>query len=148
MKVYQELLKNVGVTSAPVSGILNADRLKGAVAGSIKHAIADDGRLQTSMRDSFRQLIRSGNLDTVEATSKKVELRTGKIMWVRRVVTSSKACDFCHLLAGTWFKASDGKAAPRQFHDSCTCKLEMKIDSPEVEDFEFDLDDDFEDFEF
>jgi hypothetical protein len=125
LKVYQELLKSVGLVTSPAPGKMDPERLKGAVAGSIKHAIADDGRLETSMRDSFNQIIRSGTRDTIAATSAKIEAKTGQSILVKRM-TGSDPCKYCADHSGTWFKADTHENFSR-YHDSCKCHIEMKV---------------------
>lgn len=125
LKVYKELLKSVGLVTSPVPGKMNADRLSGAVAGSIKHAIDDDGRLETSMRDSFNQIIRSGTRDTIAATSAKIESKTGSAILVQRV-TGANPCKYCDDHSGVWFSADTHESFSR-YHDHCKCRIEMKI---------------------
>lgn len=160
LKVYKELLKSVGLVTSPVPGKMDADRLKGAVAGSIKHAIDDDGRLETSMRDSFNQIIRSGARDTIAATSAKIEASTGQSILVQRV-TGADPCKYCDDHSGVWFSADTHESFSR-YHDHCKCRLEMKIGKlskaekalenmgDSYDQFKQDVasvDDDFDDFE-
>lgn len=123
--VFRELLKSEGLTLSPVAGKMDPERLKGAVAGSIKHAIENDGKLETTMRDSFSQIIRAGNRDTVDETSRKVEKRTGDYILVQRI-TGADPCKYCEDNAGVWFHADSHESFSR-YHDHCKCRLDMKI---------------------
>jgi hypothetical protein len=124
-KVYRELLKSSGVTASPVTGTLDSERLKGAVAGSIKHAIENDGKLERSITNSFAQIIRAGNRDTVDETSRKVKSRTGDSILVQRV-TGADPCGYCVEHSGVWFEA-DSQETFSRYHDNCKCRLDLKI---------------------
>lgn len=125
MKVFRNLLKDSGITTSPVAGQMDPERLKGAVAGSIKHALENDGKLETTMRDSFSQLIRAGNRDTVDETSRKVRDRTGDSILVQRV-TGADPCAYCKDHSGVWFHA-DSQDSFARYHDHCKCRIDMKI---------------------
>jgi hypothetical protein len=124
-KVYRELLKSSGITASPVAGKMDPERLKGAVAGSIKHAIENDGKLESTLKDSFSQLIRAGNRDTVDETSRKVKSRTGDSILVQRV-TGADPCKYCEDHSGVWFHA-DSQDTFSRYHDNCKCRIDMKI---------------------
>lgn len=140
------ILKSGGVTVLPEYGVIDQERLKGAVSGSITHAIDNDlERLSTTMTDSFSQIIRSGSRSTTEATTKKVQEKTGAVMLIQRVTGSSRPCEYCIKHSGEWFRASsDAATQAYRFHDSCRCRIEMKVEVEEKDEFYLDDEDDFD----
>lgn len=127
---YTEEIKAAGVALVAIPAIINAERLRSAVGGTINHAISGDvAAMNSTMEGSFKNIIKSGERETIKQAGERVEVLTGKRTYARRVIDGPNPCKYCLDQANIWWRSGEAQEEKAYaFHDYCACIIEFKIE--------------------
>lgn len=127
--IYDELLKESGTSLRATIGSIDEKRLNEIIKISIGDSL--DGNLEKAsgfVSGSFRQIVQTGNRETIAITGYELKKR-GVSIGSRRRTTSSDPCDYCRERSGVIVSLgkNDGDEELFQFHDHCRCELEVVV---------------------
>lgn len=127
--IYDELLKNSGTSLRATLGSIDEKRLNEIIKISIGDSL--DGefeKVSSFISGSFRQIVQTGNRETISITGYELKKRGVKV-GSRRKTTSSDPCDYCKERSGVIVSLGQdsGDEELFQFHDHCRCELEVVV---------------------
>ena len=126
--VYSRLLQDNGYSFRATRALLDEKRFNEIIKIAIGDSLDEDyDKAASFISGSFRQVVQSGNRETIAATGYELSKHGISIFGARRT-TSSDPCQYCRERNGVLVSVDeDGDGVLFSFHDHCRCELEIVV---------------------
>jgi hypothetical protein len=127
-EVYSKILKKHGHSAGAAKGVIDEKRLREVIKIAIGDSL-DEEYAQTSsfVRGTFRQIVATGNRETVLATGEQARKNGARMIGIRRS-SGGNSCDYCKERDGVAIELGGEDAQSLySYHDFCRCSLEIKV---------------------